>query len=141
MLWLKLTWSLHIAKTINKANITLHAIRHIKKYFTSSEIQQIITSNFFSVLYYNSEIWQLPPLKHELKQQVLSASARALKVFQINPDLMLFFESVHHSCKRATHEQIMHYNHSLTSRLAIINKKIPLIDLNLSLDASKSSTN
>ena len=33
----KLTWSLHIAKTINIANITLHAIRLIKN-FTNSEI-------------------------------------------------------------------------------------------------------
>ena len=52
----KLTWSLHVAKTINKANIALHAIRLIKKYFTSSEIKQLITSNFYSILYYNSEI-------------------------------------------------------------------------------------
>ena len=34
----KLSWSLHIAKTINKANTALHAIRLIKKYFTVPEV-------------------------------------------------------------------------------------------------------
>ena len=91
----KLTWSLHVAKTINKVNIALLAVRLIKKYFTSSEIKQLITSNFYSILYYNSEIRHLPSLKQVLKQQLLLASARALKFFQINPDPMQLFESVH----------------------------------------------
>ena len=64
----KLTLSLHIAKTINKANTALHAIRLIKKYFTGPKILRLTTANFYSVIYYNSEIWHLPSLKHELKQ-------------------------------------------------------------------------
>ena len=75
----KLTWSNHIAKQINKAKSALHAINMIKKYFTQSEILTLLTANFYSILYYNSEIWQLPTLKPELNQMLLSASANALK--------------------------------------------------------------
>ena len=64
----KLTWSMHIANAINKASKALYAIKLIEKYFTNFEILQLITSNFYSVLYYNSENWHLPTLKYELKQ-------------------------------------------------------------------------
>ena len=63
----KLTWSLHIAMTINKANTALLGIRLIKKYFTDQEILQLITSNFYLTLYYNSEMWHLPSFKPEQK--------------------------------------------------------------------------
>ena len=82
----KLNWSAHISNQINKANKALHAIKLIKKYFTTNEILTLITSNYFSVLYYNSEVWHLPTLKPELKQHLLSASANALKLAQLHPD-------------------------------------------------------
>ena len=107
----KLSWSLHIAKTIIKANTALHAIRLIKKYFTGPEILQVLTSNFFSILYYISKIWHLPSLKPELKQQLLSASAKALKMSQNNPDPILKYSRK--TCKRATPSQIMLYKYSI----------------------------
>ena len=100
----KMTWSPHISNQINKANQALHAIRLIKKYFTQGEILSLITSNFFSILYYNSEVWHLPNLKPELKQHLLSASANALKLAQRYPDCMESFINVHKSVKRATPE-------------------------------------
>ena len=78
----KITWSIHISKQINKANKALHAIKLIKKYFTQAEILTLITTNFFSILYYNSEVWHLPTLNPEIKQHLLSASANALKLVQ-----------------------------------------------------------
>ena len=48
----KLTWSMHVANSINKANKALHAIRLIKKYFTHFEILQllVISKGVLSVL-------------------------------------------------------------------------------------------
>ena len=40
----------------------------------------LITSNFYSSLFYNSEIWHIPTLKATLKQKLHSASAMALRV-------------------------------------------------------------
>ena len=179
----KLTWAKHISNAINKANMALHAIKLIKKHFSGNEIIQLLTSNFYSILFYNSEIWHIPSLKPELKQMLLSASANALKISQRCPDSMESFINVHKSCKRAHPNQIMDYKHSillhkifnihqpsldwvelnenhtissrethfkcaktnktkignnlLSSRLTILNKKVLLTDLNMSLDSFK----
>ena len=179
----KLTWSPHISKQINKANKALHAIRLIKKYFTQKEILSLITANYFSVLYYNSEVWHLPTLKPEIKQHLLSASANALKLAQRYPDRMESFINIHTNLNRATPEKFLLFKHAillhklfntrtpsiewvdltfkqtysqrqtkfyliksnnykignniLTNRMAILNNKINLEDLNLSLNGFK----
>ena len=75
----KLQWVQHVAVTIRKANNALSAIKLIKKYFNKKELLSLMTSNFYSRLYYNSEIWLLNTLHGKCKQLLLSASARALK--------------------------------------------------------------
>ena len=78
----KLNWNPHINKAILKSNKSLYAIKLIRKYFNSKEILNLLTSNYYSILYYNSEIWHLPSLSPETKQMLLSASANALKISQ-----------------------------------------------------------
>ena len=180
----KMTWSIHISKQINKVNKALHVIKLIKKYFTQAEILTLITTNFFSILYYNSEVWHLPTLKPEIKQHLLSASANALKLAQHYPDRMESFINVHKSVRRATPEKILIFKHAvllhklfntqtpslewsdlhfkqtfgrrqnlfnliksqkfkvgdniLSNRLSILNNKIKLEDLNLSLNSFKT---
>ena len=56
----RLNWNEQIARTVNKTNSAIHCISQIKYYFTPVELLQIITSNVYSVLYYNSEIWNIP---------------------------------------------------------------------------------
>ena len=51
----------------------------IKGHFKTKELLQLITSNYYSILYYNSEIWHLQSLKANLKQKLLSSSARGVK--------------------------------------------------------------
>ena len=154
-----------------------------KKYFTSTEILALLTSNFFSILFYNSEVWHIPTLKPPLKQLLLSASANALKISQKVPNPFESFINVHKSCKRATPNQMMQFKHAIilhnlysinlpqadwldlnfnqiltsrqtsfkviksnnflvgnnliTNRLATLNGKVDLKDLNLSLDSFK----
>ena len=85
----------------------------IRKYFNKNEILQLLTSNFFSILYYNSEVWHIPNLKPQLKQLLLSASAIALKLSQRAPDMYELYVNVHKSCNRATPNQIVIYKHAL----------------------------
>ena len=47
------------------------------------------TSNFYSVLYYNCEIWLTPNLDPRSKKQLLGTSAMALKVMERSPDPMM----------------------------------------------------
>ena len=49
------------------------------------------TSNFYSVLYYNCEIWLTPNLDPRSKQQLLGTSAMALKLMERSPDPMLSY--------------------------------------------------
>ena len=73
----------------------------------------MITSNVYSLLYYNSDIWHLPSLKVMLKQKLLSASAKALRVCWKNPSHDISFEALHKMSKRATPKQMMRYKLSL----------------------------
>ena len=68
-----------MAKTIKKVKSTLHANKLIKTHSRNFQLKQITTSNFYSVLFYNSENWYLPTLNPHSKQQLLSASTNALK--------------------------------------------------------------
>ena len=109
----KLTWSKHISKQTNKANSALHAIKLIRKFFNQSEILTLLTANFYSILFYNSEVWHIPKLKPELKQIILSCSANALKLSQRQPDIYESFINVHKSCKRALPEKMLMYKHAI----------------------------
>ena len=50
----KLRWEPQVQRTVQKAEKALNAIRLIKNYFEQSDLLRLITSNFYSVLYFNS---------------------------------------------------------------------------------------
>ena len=108
----KLQWSNHIAKAISKSRRALHAIRLIRNYFTQTELKNLITSNFYSILYYNCEVWLIPSLKASLKQQLFSCSSEALKLCG-RLDWTISFERLHSLHKRANPMSMMRYKHSL----------------------------
>ena len=92
----------------------INAIRLIKRFFSTTELLQLITSNLFSVLYYNSEIWHLHSLKSNLKKMLLSASARAVKICVKFKTDHLSFIRIHSMYNRATPEKFLLYKHALT---------------------------
>jgi hypothetical protein len=134
----KMNWSNQISQTIQKANKALHAIKIIKKYFSKIEITTLLTSNYFSILYYNSEIWHLPTLSPDLKQMLLSASANALKLTQNNPNYMQSFVDIHKSCKRALPEQMILYKHAILL-YKLYNENLPETDW-LALNFQQTTT-
>ena len=109
----KLNWQTHISTTIAKAKKSLNAIYLIKKYFNTDELRTIITSNYFSVLYYNSEIWHLPSLTLNTKKILMSASAAPLKLCTTLYDQNMSFITLHSITKRATPPQMMKYKLAL----------------------------
>jgi hypothetical protein len=66
----KLQWYNQVAHTIEKANSTLDAIKMISRFFTLGELVSLITSNFYSNLFYTSETWHIPSLNSNLKQNI-----------------------------------------------------------------------
>ena len=73
----------------------------------------LITSNFFSILYYNSEIWHLPNLNINLKKNLRSASANALKLCTPDYNYLMSYDHLHTVNKRAQPSQIQHYKLAL----------------------------
>ena len=109
----KLNWQNQIENSITKAKKALNAIKIIRKYFNKNELLTLITANYYSVLYYNSEIWHLPSNTHSSKKQLLSASALPLKLCVRHYDRNTSFHSLHSQTKRANPTQIMLYKLSL----------------------------
>ena len=110
----KLQWSDHITHCVAKAKKAIVAIKLINKFFTTNELLQFVTSNVYSILYYNSEIWHLHSLKNNLKQKLLSCSAAAIKsCIKFSTDYISFVD-LHNSNKRATPEKFLLYKHALT---------------------------
>ena len=109
----KLQWGPQIENVIIKANKAKHAIMLIRRFFTKNEINTLLTSNFYSILYYNCDVWLIPSLKPQLKQQLLSASAKALRLSTPNYNYLMSFEQIHTINKRATPNQMLIYKHCL----------------------------
>ena len=123
----KLQWHCQVANAINKSKQALHSIRIISKYFTQYEKLQLLTSNFYSILYYNSEIWNIPSLHCKLKQSLLSASANALKICTPSYHSLMSFNTLHQINNRATPSKICLYKHALLL-YNVINNNVPPLD-------------
>ena len=109
----KMQWNEQISKTIKKANKALLAIKLIKKHFNFSELKTLLTTNFYSILYYNSEIWHTPSLTPYLKKLPFSTSAKALMICTPNYTPMMSYKDLHTQNLCATPAQFMFYKHSL----------------------------
>ena len=66
------------------------------------ELINLVTSNYFSILLYNSEVWLTPDLKENLKHAIFVASAKALKLCNHYRDPMLSYYELHKLTNRAT---------------------------------------
>ena len=130
-----LQWGPQVTSTLKKANKALNAIKLIPNYFTSSELLQLVTSNFFSVLYDNSEVWHLKTLNQSMKSKLLSTSAKALKLCAKTPDMwMMSFPNLHKMAGRTTPDKMIDYKLAL-QLFRVVNYHIPTPDwINLNLN-------
>ncbi len=53
----KLPWSVHETEAIQKVNCSWNALKIMCKYVNTNELIKLVTTNYFSILIYNSEIW------------------------------------------------------------------------------------
>ena len=103
----KLNWQTHIQKMITKAKKALNAIKIIKQHFNKNELLNLVTANYYSILFYNSEIWHIPSNTHNSKKQLMAASALPLKMCINNYDHNISYQSLHTQSKRANRTQLM----------------------------------
>ena len=91
----KMNWQNQIENVITKAKKALHAIKLVRKYFNKNELLRLITANYYSILYYNSEIWHLPSNTYNCKKQLLTASALPLKLCVYHFDQSISYDTLH----------------------------------------------
>ena len=77
------------------------------------ELINLVTSNYFSILLYNSEVWLLPDLKEYLKYAIFVASAKALKPCSHYRDPMTSYHELHKLTNRATPAMYSNYKCAL----------------------------
>ena len=70
-------------------------------------------SNYYSILFYNAEIWLIPSLSRQAKTLLYSASANPLKMCCPFYDTSFSFERLHSITKRSPPDSIMKFNHAL----------------------------
>jgi hypothetical protein len=105
----KLQWNAQVSSCLKKANKSLCALKLIRRYFNTKELMQILTSNVYSVLYYNSEVWHLPSLNKSLRHKLLAFSANAIKMALHYPKTLISYHNLHKIANRATPDMFCTY--------------------------------
>ena len=88
-------------------------------------MRQLLDSNFYSILYYNSSIWLNHFLSPEFKQKLLSISANALRSCLKNKAFGVSFVNVHRISKKCTPTQILLYNQAIQLHKTVNHKDFP----------------
>ena len=114
----KLNWGEHISNVIKKSKRSLQAIKIIKKYLPNSALLTLLKSNFYPILYYNSEIWLSQNLSKVHMNYLLAASAIALKICEPKQPVadfsnVLSYVNLHKKLMYPTPRELILYNTSL----------------------------
>ena len=107
-----------------------------------NEIRTLLTSLYFSKLYYGSEIWHTFGLKLELQKNLKYASANALKLCIPRSDSYMTHTEIHRLARRALPDQMCKYKHAL-SLYKLFNHQCPeteFVNLNFQLCDNARST-
>jgi hypothetical protein len=76
----ELNWEHQIRNTINRSNQMYHGMKKLRRLVSLAQAKVMITSYYFSVLYYGIEVWFHRGLGFNLKRKIRSAHYRALRV-------------------------------------------------------------
>jgi hypothetical protein len=120
----KLQWTEHLSKAVQKLNRSLNALKIIRKFFNTPELINLVTSSFFSILLYNSEIWQSAYLKLVSQQTLLTALANALKMCLHYPRSRLLHLNIHKITNHATPSMYCEYKNAL-QLYKLFNEHVP----------------
>ena len=106
-------WDHQVAQAINKSKRALHGKRLIRHHFNKHELKQLLTSNFYSILYFNSKVWHLSSLNSNLKKKLLATSSLALKLLEGNFTNRISYDRLHRISGRATPNSMLSFKLSI----------------------------
>ena len=93
----------------------------------------LLNTNYYSILFYNSEIWLLPSLSRPIKQNLLSASVAPLKMCWTTYHPLMSYERLQNISDRPTPTDYTKYSHEVLLHKIYNNQNQTMdwLDLNL----------
>ena len=91
----------------------IYAIKRISRFFNKEERTMLITSLFYSKLYYGSEVWHLPERTTAQNKMIKFASANALRIITNEITIYHTHTEIHRMTNRALPDQMIQYKHAL----------------------------
>jgi hypothetical protein len=104
-----LSWQAHVESNIKAASWKLAVLRKIRNKFTFKQFTQILTSQFFSKLYYCSQVWLTSATKRKLWNSINSIHYRAVRVAVHDHKQRINREKLDLKCSRASPKQWSKY--------------------------------
>jgi len=105
-----LTWEPHIRATLAKCNSKIGVLKKIRKMFTVDQFLKIITSQYFSILYYGCKVWLNNTTRKNLRGLINTAHYRPLRVALFDFEKRLSKNELSKRCKRATPSEWVRYS-------------------------------
>jgi len=121
----KLTWEPHVTNLVKKCNAKLTVLRKLRHKFTVDQFMKIVTSQYYSILYYCAPVWLNDVLKSNLKRRINSAHFKALRIALNDYKNRIPRKDLTTKCGRATPNQWYKYA-TATAVIKILNTKKPM---------------
>ena len=109
-----MSWDNQYDHAIKEANHNLYAIKVIAKYFSKEEKRTLLTSLFYSKLYYGSEIWHIPGRSMTQNKKLKLASANAIRSCDKSMTIFHTHTQIHSIANRALPDQMLNYKHAIS---------------------------
>jgi len=100
-----LTWEHHVKNLSKSCDKISMGFNILKKYFTLSELITLVTSLFYSKMYYASEVWLSTNLTIQSQKLLMSMSSKILKTIsgiKCNQEDGISYVDLHRKLNRAT---------------------------------------
>ena len=105
-----LDWSIHVANCVKKAAGLLGRLRFMRKNLTQEQTLRIITSHYYSMVYYGSPVWMTSATLSSSEWRLLNTSHyKALRTAVKDVKRRWSRERLNNVCQRATPREWAHY--------------------------------
>ena len=109
-----MTWDQQYDHAAKSASHNLHAICIIAKYFNPEEKNTLLTSLFYSKLYYGSEVWHLPGRSLTQNKKLKFASVNTIRSCDRSISIFETHTHIHKSASQALPDQMIYYKQAIT---------------------------
>jgi len=119
-----LKWETQIRSILSKCRSKLSVLRRIKKRFTTDQFLKIVTSQYYSNLYYCSSVWLSTETRWILKRMINSAHYKALRISINDFKNRTSRDTLNNKLKRATPSEWSNYT-TASLVIKIMRDKMP----------------